>query len=104
MDRVGQFFRIVRTLLLASLAGGVAAGPARAQSEGEEADWLATQADGSQRAYELYLQRHPLSAHAGEAFAVISRMTVDPTWAPIPFGGGPGEPRGLGVPASTDVY
>jgi hypothetical protein len=104
MERVGQFLPVLRALLLASLAGGAAAGPAGAQAEREEADWLAARADGSHRAYERYLQRHPLGGHAGEAFAVISRMAVDPGWSPDPAVAGPEPSAGPDRSPGTDVY
>ena len=112
MDRFGRLLAALRAILLASTAaagGHVAAGGGAAvaqETDRDEADWLAARADGSRRAFERYLQRHPLGRHAGEAFTIVARMSVETGWTPVP-----GEPildgpsgRGGGATPVTDVY
>jgi hypothetical protein len=114
MDRFGRLLAALRAVLLASAgaaAGHVAAGGAgeavAQQSDRDEADWLAARADGSRRAFERYLQLHPLGRHAGEAFTIIARMSVETGWTPVP-----GEPildgssgrGGAETVRVTDVY
>ena len=84
MDRFGRLITALRTVLLATLATGHVSGPALAQADRDEGDWLAARADGSRRAFERYLQRHPIGRHASEAFIVIARMSVEPGWTPEP--------------------
>lgn len=108
MDRFGRLVTALRALLLASAAAGhvaAAAGEAVAQqADRDETDWLAARADGSRRAFERYLQRHPLGRHAGEAFTIVARMSVETGWTPIPGEPILPEPAGRGATQVTDVY
>jgi hypothetical protein len=105
MDRLGRLVTALRALLLASVAGGAAgslpAGPATAQTNRDEADWLAARAEGSQRAFERYLQRHPLGRHASEAFVTVARMSAETGWRPDPGGAAQPEPA-AGPTAAAD--
>ena len=105
MDRLGRLVIALRTLLLATLASTHVSGPALAQTDRDESDWLAARADGSRRAFERYLQRHPLGRYAGEAFIAVARMSVEPGWTP-----GPGKwvlpeaSRSTAAAGGNDVY
>ena len=105
MDRLGRLLTTLRALLLASVAGGAAgalpSGPVAAQTSRDEADWLAARADGSQRAFERYLQRHPLGRHASEAFVTVARMSAESGWRPDPAGS-PASPEPAAGPAAAD--
>ncbi len=96
MDRLGRLLTTLRAMLLASVASGAAgalpSGPVAAQTSRDEADWLAARADGSQRAFERYLQRHPLGRHASEAFVTVARMSAEAGWRPDPGGAATPEP------------
>jgi hypothetical protein len=87
MRRFGSFIAAVRALLLASVAGG--SGVAHAQVDRDDADWRAARAEGSQRAFERYLERNPTGRYAGEAFVIVSRMAVAEGWS---VGGDPTKP------------
>lgn len=111
MERLGRLVTALRALLVASVAGGAGGallqpGSAGAQTNRDEADWLAARADGSQRAFERYLQRHPVGRHASEAFVVVARMSAEAGWRPDP--GGPTLPEPAAGPAlaadPTELY
>ena len=107
MERLGRLMTALRALLMATAAGAGAAGalpsgPAAAQANRDEADWLAARADGSQRAFERYLQRNPLGRHAGEAFVIVARMAAEAGWRPDPGGSALPDPATARPGAATD--
>jgi hypothetical protein len=80
MHRWGHVVTALRTLLLAAVSVGVAAPRAVAQADRDEADWQAARTEGTSRAFQRYLERNPLGRHAGEAFVLISRLSVAEEW------------------------
>lgn len=84
MHRWGHLLTALRTLMLTSVAAGVAAPAALAQADRDEADWQAARAEGTSRAFQRYLERNPLGRHAGEAFVLISRLSVAEEWEIAP--------------------
>ena len=103
MQKLGSLIAALRALLLASVAAG--SGVAHAQVDRDDADWRTARADGSRRAFERYLERNPTGRHAGEAFVIISRMSVAETWN---LGGDPTDvataSSGTGLGRGVDVY
>lgn len=84
MHRWGHVVTALRTLLLATVSVGVATPGAVAQADRDEADWQAARAEGTSRAFQRYLERNPLGRHAGEAFVLISRLSVAEEWGISP--------------------
>lgn len=103
MGRLRRPAIVLPGLVLAALVALSQPMPAMAQTEADESDWLAARADGSRRAFERYLQLHPLGQHATEAFIAIARMSVEPGWTPPTNAPMLPEP-GQTAPAPNDVY
>ena len=89
MDYLGRLVAVLRTLIVASLMAGGATRPALTQTDREEADWIATRADGSTPRLRTVPERYPLGRHASEAFVAVARMSVQPDWTPAPDEPGP---------------
>lgn len=84
MHRWGHVVTALRTLLLATVSVGAAAPGAVAQADRDEADWQTARTEGTSRAFQRYLERNPLGRHAGEAFVLISRLSVAEEWGISP--------------------
>ena len=80
MNRLAAFYRNLRAVLVAALAGaGTAAGgapQAQAQLDSETAAWEAARATGTADAYQDYLEQYPTGRYAEEAFRLIIEQTL----------------------------